>query len=231
MAPERRDPSTEEIAHRFGRVGRCFNQPKSSRPSSDSADSSRMRRITTAPEGTFDGNPAFSPDGGQIAFVRNTDDGGKSVILVISASGGEPREVTSLHRIGRLAWTADGKRIIFPTGYSLGESWLYSVSSKGGEPERIQFVSSSAFDPAISAKGDKLAYASPIFDTNIWRVPLEGSLTPTKLVGSTRLDMKQLHCPKAQSKANRRATLNPLCGFPPGIALHRWICSFLATLG
>jgi len=42
MAPERRDPSTEEIAHRFGRVGRCFNQPKSSRPSSDSADSSRM---------------------------------------------------------------------------------------------------------------------------------------------------------------------------------------------
>jgi Tol biopolymer transport system component/DNA-binding winged helix-turn-helix (wHTH) protein len=161
---------------------------------------SPVRRITTAPEGMFDGNPAFSPDGSQIAFVRNTDDGGKSVILVISASGGEPREVTSLHRIGRLAWTADGKRIIFPTGY-VGESSLYSVSSRGGEPERIQFVSSSAFDPAISAKGDKLAYASPIFDTNIWRVPLEGSLPPTKLVGSTRLDMQANFSPDGSKLA------------------------------
>lgn len=161
---------------------------------------SPVRRITTAPEGMFDGNPAFSPDGSQIAFVRNTDDGGKSVIFVISTSGGEPRRVTSLDRIGRLAWTADGKRIIFPTGYN-PESSLNSVSSRGGEPERIQFVSSSAFDPAISAKGDKLAYASPIFDTNIWRVPLEGSLTPTKLVGSTRMDMQANFSPDGSKLA------------------------------
>lgn len=42
MAPEKRDPSTVATAHRFGRVGRCFNQPKSIRPSIDSAASSRM---------------------------------------------------------------------------------------------------------------------------------------------------------------------------------------------
>lgn len=36
MAPERRDPSTEATAHRFGTLGRCFNHPK------DSADSLQM---------------------------------------------------------------------------------------------------------------------------------------------------------------------------------------------
>ena len=42
MAPKRRDPSKEATADRFGRLWRCFNQPKSIRPSSDTADSSRM---------------------------------------------------------------------------------------------------------------------------------------------------------------------------------------------
>ena len=42
MAPERRDPSAEATAHRFGTFGRCFNQPKSIRPFGDSADSLQM---------------------------------------------------------------------------------------------------------------------------------------------------------------------------------------------
>lgn len=42
MAPERRDPSTEATAHRFGRLGCCSNHSRSIGPSSDSAGSLQM---------------------------------------------------------------------------------------------------------------------------------------------------------------------------------------------
>jgi len=156
-----------------------------------------VRRLTTAPEDMFDGCPAFSPDGQQIAFVRNTDDGGKAVIYVVSLSGGEPRRVTSFDEIGRLGWTGDGKRIIF-TAYGFG---LYSVPAIGGQPERLQFMSSDASDLAISAKGDKLAYVTSFIDSNIWRVPRNGKLAPTRVISSTRFDMQANFSPDGRKLA------------------------------
>jgi len=118
-------------------------------------------RITTAPDGMFDGSPAFSPDGRQIAFVRNTDDGGNPSIYLISAHGGNAQKLASNRGIGRLVWTVDGKRIIFSAmGFFPGENVLFSVPSTGGEPERLQFISSDAGGPAISQRGDKLAYSN-----------------------------------------------------------------------
>jgi Tol biopolymer transport system component/DNA-binding winged helix-turn-helix (wHTH) protein len=150
-------------------------------------------RVTTAPDTMLDGSPAFSPDGKQIAFVRSTDDGGRADLYLVSLPGREERKLTSLNRaIGRLTWTADGNRIIFAgSGLFVGESTLFSVAATGGEPERLQFISSDAASPAISRQGDKLAYATAFLDSNIWKISLkDAAVTPTKVIASTRMEMQ-----------------------------------------
>jgi Tol biopolymer transport system component len=135
---------------------------------------SEVRRLTTAPPRTQDDDTAFSPDGTQIAFIRSAGPSSSDLYLV-NAQGGRVKKVTALNRlIGSPAWTADGKRIIFfvDNGGFWGDNELFSIPVAGGEPERLPFVSSNAFDPAVSRQGDKLAFATAFFDSNIWSVPL-----------------------------------------------------------
>jgi len=155
-----------------------------------SLTSDSVSRLTAAPDGMFDTSPAFSRDGQQVSFVRNTDDGGSPAIYLVSASGGEPKLVTSLRGIGRLAWTGDGKRIIFSgMGFFPGENSLFSVPAAGGQPERLQFISSDASEPAVSYRGDKLAYSTGFLDANIWKIPIDDANNPpARVVASSRLD-------------------------------------------
>ncbi len=149
-------------------------------------------RLTTAPDAMFDGSPAFSPDGRQIAFVRHRDRGGTAELRLVSVLSREERKLASFNRdIGSPTWTADGKRIIFSVdGYFPGESTLFSVASTGGEPERLQFISSDAASPAISRQGDKLAYTTGFLHANIWRVSIKDAAAPTRVVASTRLELR-----------------------------------------
>ncbi len=148
-------------------------------------------RLTTAQNGMFDAAPAFSPDGKQIAFVRNTDDGGNPAIYLVPAEGGEEKKLTAIRGIRRLTWTADGRRIVFGAiGFFVGENALYSVAATGGVAERLSFISADAFQPTISRQGDKLAYASGFLDSNIWRIPMISASAPSKVISSTRMDVQ-----------------------------------------
>src|SRR5215831_6668160 len=70
------------------------------------------RRQLTAGRGS-DGSPAWSPDGGRIAFV--SDRAGAPQVFLISPDGGEARQVTELeHGVsGAPAWSPDGTRLAF----------------------------------------------------------------------------------------------------------------------
>lgn len=59
-----------------------------------------------------DSQPAFSPDGKQLAFVRT--DGEKSQVWILPLTGGEAYPLTkSEHGASNPAWSPDGKRILF----------------------------------------------------------------------------------------------------------------------
>ncbi|WP_214401568.1 serine hydrolase [Pseudonocardia lacus] len=75
------------------------------------------RRLTAGPEDTA---PAWSPDGGRLAFLR----GGQ--VAVLDVDGGEPEQLTDLPLgAGEPRWSPDGRRLAFsapvdPTGGAIG---------------------------------------------------------------------------------------------------------------
>ena len=58
------------------------------------------------------GQPAWSPDGKQLAFVRPVD--GKPQIFLLSFDGGEPMQLTKFkYGASNPKWSPDGKQIVF----------------------------------------------------------------------------------------------------------------------
>jgi dipeptidyl aminopeptidase/acylaminoacyl peptidase len=83
-------------------------------------DASAAPRPLTSKESAT--QPAWSPDGRQLAFVRNTD--GKPQIFLLSFDGGEPIQLTHF-RFGASSpkWSPDGKEMLFSARIGLKE-WL-----------------------------------------------------------------------------------------------------------
>jgi dipeptidyl aminopeptidase/acylaminoacyl peptidase len=79
--------------------------------------SAAPRQLTTKENAS---QPAWSPDGKQLAFVRSVD--GKSQIFLLSFEGGEPIQFTHF-RYGASSpkWSPDGKEILFASRISLKE--------------------------------------------------------------------------------------------------------------
>ena len=76
------------------------------------------RQITTAIAGAS--QPAWSPDGKSISFVRAVK--GRTQIFVLSLNGGEPLQITDFkYAVSSPKWSPDGKKILFSAAISLSE--------------------------------------------------------------------------------------------------------------
>ncbi len=147
-----------------------------------SLDSGEVRRLTSTLRSRGDFSPEFSPDGQTLAFARDSQ--GVQSIYAIPVSGGEEQRLTSdtAQKWG-LAWTPDGREIVFAN-----VGWLWKVSRRGGEPEKLQFGQDS-FQPSI--RGNRLVYVHLKFNNNIWRRDLNSSVPaspPDKFITSTRME-------------------------------------------
>ena len=154
-----------------------------------SIDRSSRRRLTSPPAGAIgDVGPAISPDGQTVAFTRVVS-GGVCDVYVIPFSGGEPRRLTFVRAWLRgLAWTADGREVVFASGGPT-ESSLYRVAAAGGQPTRLPIGGDRAESPAIAARANRMAFVQPTYDANIWQLSrgaTRGVSGYTKLIASTR---------------------------------------------
>jgi Tol biopolymer transport system component len=123
------------------------------------AQGKHERRVTkekgdpATPEGLyFQTDPAWSPDGTQIAFASRRE--GVAHIYVMGADGKGTRRLTS----GKLSdehpsWSPDGTKILFGR-----EGILMAVPARGGTPHRIGHGPGNAGDPAWSPDGKQIAY-------------------------------------------------------------------------
>ena len=138
----------------------------------------------TAKTNHDESDPAWSPDGSRIAFVRghgeDSDRTGMSDIFIVEArAGAEPRQVATIGAPDRqrLVWSPDGRTLAFTQGfepkyYAYNQDRLAVVPVEGGEPrvltaELDRGVSQAEFTPDGSAltflvEDDQRTYAAEV---------------------------------------------------------------------
>jgi Tol biopolymer transport system component/DNA-binding winged helix-turn-helix (wHTH) protein len=163
----------------------------------------RVERLSTAPTGTEDKDPAFSPDGSSLAFVRHFSWDTRD-IYIVRRDGTELRRLTSLNaNLGGPVREADGKHILFWSS-AQGSGWgsdLYRISAAGGSPERLPLGSNDASHATVSAKANRLAYVKTLFDVNIWKISSGGKKPPERLASSSRVDISPALSPDGKHLA------------------------------
>ena len=145
-----------------------------------------------------DREPAVSPDGRTVAFIRGKLSIDETLHLV-SLSGdlqpvGEPRKLADGNRARNPAWTPDGQEIVFISNGRLARIGL----ANGAAPRQLSALGTNLMMPAFSQTG-RLAFTLSSRDTNIWRqeVPsLSGIMPPpVRLIASTGDDQDAQYSP------------------------------------
>jgi Tol biopolymer transport system component/DNA-binding winged helix-turn-helix (wHTH) protein len=135
---------------------------------------STTRALTSPPAGWHDHEPAFSPDGTRVAFIRSTIAGVSNDVFVMPAAGGKAKRLTFDNRpiMGPPTWTSDSREIIFSSDRG-AETGLWRVSATGCIPRPVAGPVGEATWPSIPAKGDTLVYEQKQSKFNIWQLDLQ----------------------------------------------------------
>ncbi|MBZ5535026.1 MAG: PDZ domain-containing protein [Acidobacteriia bacterium] len=134
------------------------------------------RRLTTGVGVETD--PAFSPDGTQIAFTGEY--AGNLDVYVVPAAGGVPRRLT--YHPGPdvvLGWTPDGKKILFRStrsSYYHFADKLFTVPPEGGLPAELPLPMGE--QASFSPDGTHLAYVPHPQWQQAWKRYRGGQTTP-----------------------------------------------------
>ena len=123
-------------------------------------------RLTVYPGSETAGK--ISPDGAWIAFTGEYD-GGRNLYLIPS-DGGAPKRLTWHHSAQPLAWTNDGKKIVYRTSYENNYrpiSKLFTVSTEGTWPEQLPVPQGVLI--SYSPDGKKFVYAPKGREEYYWK--------------------------------------------------------------
>jgi len=121
------------------------------------------------------GWPQWSPDGTQVAFMRNFE--GNDEIYVVNADGTGESRLTNDFALDQFpAWSPDGTEIVFQTNRD-GNYEVYVIDADGGRP--INLTRHPDFDgwPSFSPDGTKILFYS-LWPLGI-HVHAKGEVAPT----------------------------------------------------
>lgn len=117
------------------------------------------REIATGPVFSMN-QPAASPDGRHVASIRSDAVAKSQELLTVPSEGGTPRGIVRVAAPitlgGRLAWTADGRRLVV-TRRDVSKSSLLLVPLDGGAAVEIELQTSDA-QPTLHPDGRRLAF-------------------------------------------------------------------------
>ena len=135
-------------------------------------------RCITEDNPAWDGNPAYSPDGSKLAYLRMRRPGYESdrrAIAVVDARTFRGREITIDwdRSPDEIAWSADG-RTIWCSADDLGNKAIFAVDVETGSVRR---VAAKGTNTAPRQSGAKLVYLHDDLKapTEVWTAALDGS--------------------------------------------------------
>lgn len=113
--------------------------------------------------------PAVSPDGETIAFMRGIGLGACDMFLM-SARGGEARRITfdGVDIVGS-DWAPDGKALIVASNREGGVRKLWRFPVDGGAPEALTDGSSAPTFPSVNADGKEINFTQFHVTAPIWK--------------------------------------------------------------
>jgi Tol biopolymer transport system component len=162
-----------------------------------STETLETRQIPISPMCIGEGLPAFSHNGEYLAYwcLRGGFD---AVLYSLPIPGGQPKTISSFWAFPNgLTWSADDEKLIyslFPLGNGLSDE-LGEVTVENGSTKQLAFAG-SAMLPAVSAKGNKLAYSSLFTNSGIWRRDLLQPESPAvELIPSSRAQFDAQYSP------------------------------------
>jgi len=124
-------------------------------------------------EPSYEGDPAWSPDGSKIAFVSDRD--GNREIYVMDANGSNQRRLASDASDDiEPDWSPDGSKIVFASG--VGEEyniWVVNADAQR-RPPPLTWKTGAERDPAWRYN-DKILYHDPYDNGTIWVMNADGS--------------------------------------------------------
>jgi Tol biopolymer transport system component len=164
-----------------------------------SLDARTMIPLTTpsAVPGVSDEEPSVSPDGRTVAFLRGLQRS-QTMLHLLSltadlSAAGEPRVVPSTEGAEAPAWMAGSKEIVYGR-----HSVLWRVGVVGGSPRRVLELGTNVRQPAFD-RDNRLVYATPVLDSNIWRQELTPEGTAARpaqpLIAFTTAEMSPDYSP------------------------------------
>lgn len=136
-------------------------------------------------------NPAWSPDGTQIAFL--TDRGTDNLTLWSTGPANfNPRQISSLAvgsgGIQRPSWSPQGEALVL-AAYQDGKFQIYTVKASGGGSNRLTDAADGAYDPAWSPDGKWIAFVQRRGNSSeLWLMQADGS-------GATQLSAQASRSP------------------------------------
>lgn len=138
---------------------------------------SGVRRLTTGI--TRDAEPAFSADGKEIVFSRESNGGPRTIHLFeVPLAGGEPKQLTSGPGFDtEPVFTPDGKRIVFTSiAKSDARADIYSMPAAGGARKLLVGGPRNQDGPDVSPNGRLLVFSSNLHGgPQIYTARIDGS--------------------------------------------------------
>ena len=161
-------------APNWSRDGKYFVYNKEGRLYKLPVTGGEPEEISTGFATTCNNDHGFSPDGSQIAISHNTKEQG-SIIYLVPANGGEPKQITPVGPSYWHGWSPDGKTLAYCAQRN-GEFDVYSVPVTGGKETRLTTAKGLDDGPDYSPDGKYIYFNSVRTGLmKIWRMRTNGS--------------------------------------------------------
>jgi hypothetical protein len=159
--------------------------------------------------------PRVSPDGGRTAFIALTETAGG---VVVQEDGRDTWLVRGLANVQGLAWTADGRSLVYAAEHA-GMYRLWVVGAAGGEPRALRVAGDFAWNPSIARSSGDLAWEQVRVDQDLWRISVHGRdpwrLETGRFLASTRWEYEAAY----SRDGTRLAFVSARSGAP-----ELWVC-------